>query len=357
MSFMWGSSRPSVLATWAVGLAITGGLLTGCGGGAPSAVPPGTPSRAATAPSAPTVGHGLTRSSTSVGSGLPPPIVGQIPLAESRVGSVPLVWVWRAPPAGPGQGPITVAVFDPARTHLVLHAGSLQPVPGQSWVYGAQVGSKERQSLLAAFNGGFKLADARGGWYSQGRTVAPLVAGAASVVIYADGGADIGAWGREVPAPHRAVASVSQNLQLLIDNAHPQLQVATSEVQLERWWGTAFRAASLISRSALGVTASGALVWAAGTDVSIPALTQALLAHHVVRALELDINAPLVRGFLYAKPATITSVAPAGTVLPLVKGQTQTLADFTSMGTGASSVPHCTYLTTCSRAFFTVLTR
>jgi len=289
---------------------------------------------------------------------LPAGSSAQRSVAASTIGSVPLVRVWRIPPASSDQGAISVAMFDPARTRLILHAGSLQPVAGASWVDGPRVGATERGSLLAAFNAGFKLADARGGWLSEGRTVSPLVPRAASVVIYADGGVDIGSWGREVPAAHRAIASVRQNLQLLIDQGRPQLQGATSETQLEQWWGIAYNAVPLISRSALGITASGALVWAAGTNITVTALTQALLAQGVVRALELDINAPLVRGFLYADPATIRTAVPVtNDMLPLVLGQTQTAADLTANGTGASAVPHCTYLTVCSRDFFTVVTR
>jgi hypothetical protein len=152
--------------------------------------------------------------------------------------------------------------------------------------------------------------------------------------------------------------SVRQNLQLLIDAGATQLQGATSEAQLEQWWGVAFRAAPLVSRSALGITAGGAVVWAAGTDITVNALASALVAHEAVRALELDINAPLVRGFLYQGPATIQSSDPlTDNMLPLVVGQTQSAADLGPAGTGASAVPHCTYLTTCSRDFFTVLTR
>ncbi len=283
-----------------------------------------------------------------------PPAPGAF--AQSSIGSTHVATAWRVAPAGAGQGAITVAEFDPGVTRLVLHAGSLQPVAGQTWVNGPQVGTAERARLIAAFNGGFKLADSRGGWVSEGRTVANPVSGAASVVIYADGGFDIGSWGQEVPAPGRAVASVRQNLQLLIDGGRPQLQNASSENQLEQWWGIAYRAAPLISRSALGITASGALVWAAGTDVSIPALTDALLSHGAVRAMELDINAPLVRGFLYPGVATVNSAAATVSgLLPLVAGQTQTAADLTPAGSGSGAVPHCTYVTTCSRDFFTVV--
>ena len=92
--------------------------------------------------------------------------------------------------------------------------------------------------------------------------------------------------------------------------------------------------------------------------MSIPALTAALLAHGVIRAMELDINAPFPRGFLYRGAARISPApTPPDLALPLVAGQTQTAADYTSSGSGAGSVPHCTYLTTCSRDFFTVIAR
>ena len=318
----------------------------------------------------PSVQHSIAAAiAAAVGQFLPPPAVpapallspsisGQTLFAEDVVNSVPLVDVWRVPPAGVGQGPITVAAFDPARTELLLHAGSVQPGSNGSWLNGPEVGPAERASLLAAFNAGFKTADSRGGWFSEGRSAVPLVAGAASVVTYADGGVDIGSWGTEVPAPNRVVASVRQNLQLLIDNGQAQLQSPSSEYQLEQWWGVAFQGAPLVARSSLGITANGTLVWAAGTDVSIPALTDALLAHGVVRALELDINAPLVRGFLYSNPGTIYGAPAVGDgALPLVEGQTQTAADFTAAGSGSAAVPNCTYITTCSRDFFTVISR
>jgi len=305
----------------------------------------------------------------AVGQFLPPPagpapslpsssVPGQTLFAQNLVNSVPLVDVWRVSSAGVGQGSITVAAFDPARTELVLHAGSIQPGSNGPWLNGPEVGPAERASLLAAFNAGFKVTDSRGGWFSEVQTVVPLVPGAASVVIYADGGVDIGSWGTEVPASNRVVASVRQNLQLLIDHGQAQLQSPSNEYELEQWWGVAFQAAPLVARSALGITANGTLVWAAGTDVSIPALTNALLAHGVMRALELDINAPLVRGFLYSNPGTISG-APAveDGALPLVEDQTQTAADFTTAGSGSAVVPHCTYITSCSRDFFTVISR
>jgi len=42
------------------------------------------------------------------------------------------------------------------------------------------------------------MQDANGGYYTQGQTILPLRAGAASFVIYRNGTAAVGAWGTDV---------------------------------------------------------------------------------------------------------------------------------------------------------------
>ena len=292
--------------------------------------------------------------STERPAAMPTPAAGALTLAVSTVGSTVLARAVRLPSAGPGQGPITVALFNGSRTHLVLHAGALEPASAGGWRYGARIAPAERSRLVAAINGGFKMKDAHGGWSSEGRTVVPLVRGAASVVIYRDGGTDIGRWGSEVPAAGRQVVSVRQNLDLLVDHGTPQQTHPVGQRQLDQWWGHAFQGAPLIARSALGVTVDGSLVWAAGTRITVAALAAALVAHGAVRALELDVNAPLVRGFLFAGPARVTPSTPGGE-LPLVLGQRQLAVD---PATSRSSVaPHCDYVRPCNRDFFTVLAR
>ena len=277
-------------------------------------------------------------------------------LAQVTAGGQLLATALQVAPGGPGQGPVTVVSFSPTKTRLVLHAGSAEPSAVGGWRYGPAVGRGERRVLIAAFNGGFKMRDARGGWLSEGRTIKPLVRGGASVVIYRDGGVDIGTWGTEVPQPGRQVASVRQNLQLLVDHGRALLTHPLGQAQLDAWWGHAFRGQRLIARSALGVTAAGALVWAAGTSVTVAALARALIHAGAIRALELDINAPLVRGFLFSSPrAVLTSRERGAAVVPLVAGQRQLLHDPAKFDPAIA--PHCTYLSACSRDFFTVLLR
>jgi hypothetical protein len=276
--------------------------------------------------------------------------------AYSMIGTTVVATAFRVAPAAPGQGPITVVRFDPAHTRLVLHAGSVEPSPRLRWRHGPVVGASERAQLIAAFNGGFKMHDARGGWMSEGRTMFPLVRGAASVVMYADGGVDIGAWGRGVPAPGRRVSAVRQNLQLLVSAGRARLVHPPDQAVLNQWWGHAFQDQALIARSALGITRDGVLVWAAGTDITVEALARAIIAAGAVRAMELDINAPLVRGFLFSGAASIrTRAGSAAEVVPLVVGQRELRHD--PALTNPSVAPHCTYLLPCSRDFLTVLAR
>ena len=54
-----------------------------------------------------------------------------------------------------------------------------------------------------------------------------------------------------------------------------------------------------MARSALGITAGGDLVWAAGEQLLPSQLAGALVRAGAVRAIELDINPDWVDGYLY----------------------------------------------------------
>ena len=100
----------------------------------------------------------------------------------------------------------------PARAVL----GSLSP-GGYGWKYTAPVQGSAAQALVAAFNGGFQFPSTDGGYFSEGEMVFPLRTGAASLVIYKNGAAKIGEWGRDARMTPNVVA-VRQNLNLLVDH-------------------------------------------------------------------------------------------------------------------------------------------
>src|SRR5579875_3108958 len=113
-------------------------------------------------------------------------------------------------------GEITTAVWiDPKLANISLIPGETEP--GGTWAHPPYITSAELPSVMAAFNGGFRMADAQGGFYLDGRTAVPLRPGAASVVIYQNGSLNIGSWGTQVTMTPSVVA-VLQNLVLMVDN-------------------------------------------------------------------------------------------------------------------------------------------
>ena len=67
-----------------------------------------------------------------------------------------------------------------------LYSGSVSP-GGGPYRYTAPVLPAQARTLVAAFNGGFKMNDAHGGYYTEGRMIDPLRDGAATLLIYSDG--------------------------------------------------------------------------------------------------------------------------------------------------------------------------
>jgi hypothetical protein len=177
-----------------------------------------------------------------------------------------------------------------------LYAGV--QLPGGTWANEAPVPLASRPSLVAAFNSGFKLAGSRGGYYAEGKVVRPLVNGAASLVIDSVGRPTVGVWGRDV-SMGPTVASVRQNLSLIVDNAAP---VAGLDTNANRLWGGTLGNKVLVWRSGVGVTHDGALVYAAGNGLSVSSLARVLAAAGAVRGMELDINSEWTRFFSYDSP-------------------------------------------------------
>lgn len=226
---------------------------------------------------------------------------------------------------------VALLSFDQRLLELTLHSGTVD-AGATGWRHGPAIAGRERQHLLAAFNGAFKFSTGAGGFVSYGRVGAPLRAGLGSIVTYAGGYTDIGSWQAGMPARGRRVDSVRQNLTLLVDHGH----AATSTGCLQ-CWGATLGGVTDPARSALGITADGRLIWAGGEHVSVLALAQALLAARVVRAVELDINPEWVASYLYrhgrARALAAVPIVPAQ---PGVPGQ---------------------FLSPYSRDFFTVVTR
>ena len=139
---------------------------------------------------------------------------------------------------------------------------------------------------MAAFNAGFLMNNANGGYYTGGKTILPLRRGAASFVIYRNGSANIAAWGRDASLTPGVVA-VRQNLDLLVDQGKPVTGLNPNDTTQ---WGFTLGNAVYVWRSGVGITADGALVYAGGPGLNITTLADILARAGAVRAMELDVG-------------------------------------------------------------------
>ncbi|HEY0718304.1 MAG TPA: hypothetical protein VGD68_11870 [Streptosporangiaceae bacterium] len=275
-------------------------------------------------------GHEAAKATASAPAGTGPPrlTLPAAPASSGGAASGPGRWrpagrpvrgrtaVWETTLVPPGGTQVAgLAWMDTRLLAARLYSGSLSP-GGGPYQFTAPVRPAQAASLVAAFNGGFKMRDARGGYYTEGRTVVPLVRGAASLVIYSGGNVRLGAWGSDVTMT-REVVSVRQNLSLLVAGGRPAPLVTT---RTWRRWGSTCSATSCGHglpgvehqwRSGLGITAGGALVYAAGPALDPLQLAQLLIAGGAARAMELDINPAWPIFVSYSPPSPAGLAAPS----------------------------------------------
>ncbi|MEO7058839.1 MAG: hypothetical protein ABI083_03910 [Lapillicoccus sp.] len=198
-----------------------------------------------------------------------------------------------------------VVSIDTRLVHFSLHPGTQDPGPG-NWGSPTSVPEADRSRLLATFNGGFKIADAQGGFFLNGSTAGTLTPGAASIVFYRDGHVSVGVWGRDVGmAPD--VVGVRQNLKLVIDHG---VIPAAVDSNVETAWGASIGGKYFVWRSGLGVTADGRLIFVYGPALSVRSLADLLHRAGCVTAMQMEIN-PAWMSFMYYQPtATPTTPKP-----------------------------------------------
>jgi hypothetical protein len=269
----------------------------------------------------------------SVPSATPAPVGGFGPpaLPAPRAGALPAEARWTpSPQRVAGRPALYTAYFRPlaassvvvgaawmdqsiARTQLV--AGTQDPrrsldgttVDGT----GGQVPRGARANLLATFNSGFKLQDAHGGYYTAGRQIVPLRAGAASLTVDTTGRVDVGAWGRDV-GPGPGTVAVRQNLDLIVDHGAP---VPGLDENSAGQWGSSNNQFQYTWRSGLGIDPHGNLVYVAADKISLADLARSLNAAGAVRGMELDIHPQLVT-FMTYRPGQAAQAGTGSHLLP-----------------------------------------
>ncbi|HXQ19334.1 MAG TPA: phosphodiester glycosidase family protein [Acidimicrobiales bacterium] len=207
---------------------------------------------------------------------------------------------------------VGVAWMDSELLKATLYSGSQIP-GGGPFSNTAPIQPTAAGSLVAAFNAGFLMSQANGGYYTDGKTIIPLRPGAASFVVYRNGSSTVGQWGREVFMTSDVV-SVRQNLELLVDNGQPVPGLNASDTTQ---WGNTLGNAVYVWRSGLGVTEDGALVYVGGPGLNIVDLATLLARAGAVRAMELDINTDWVNFSTYQLNPPTTSPDPTNSALLL----------------------------------------
>ncbi len=151
--------------------------------------------------------------------------------------------------------------------------------------------------LVAAFNSGFLLKDNPGGYYYNDRVVKSMVDGMATMVLTKAGGFDVIVWHKDDRISDDVLA-IRQNWEPLVVHGEDQSNANDSWY---RWGGTDGNS-PLANRSAVGVTADGAIVYAVCAKCVAHDLGIALVKAHVKTAMILDMNKSWPNGFYYSAP-------------------------------------------------------
>ncbi len=238
--------------------------------------------------------------------------------AGRPVGGIPAVYqTWVRPDALHTSLVTGVAWMDTKLLRATLYSGSTIP-GGGPYPHTAPIGAAAARSVVAAFNAGFLMQNAQGGYYTDGKTVVPLRKGAASFVIYRNGSVNIADWGRDA-SMGPSVVSVRQNLALLVDHGRATPGLNPSDTTK---WGFTLGNQVYVWRSGVGITADGALVYVGGPGLNITTLAHLLVRAGAVRAMELDINTDWVDYATYdpRSPAGAASAANGKALLPDMVG-------------------------------------
>jgi hypothetical protein len=206
--------------------------------------------------------------------------------------------------ASPGSAAVQVATLRGGGTSLLWMDPSrlrFRFVPGYRYPEGSPASAADRTpsswvpGMVAAFNSGYKLADHVGGYYYLGRTVVPLRAGLASLVVHKDGSLAVGVWGRDLTMTADTLV-VRQNLRPLVVGGVSQASVHDGP----RTWGISNGNRPLANRSALGRLANGSFVFVYAHDVTAATLGHTLVSLGVREAIMLDMNISWPTGFVYS---------------------------------------------------------
>jgi hypothetical protein len=220
------------------------------------------------------------------------------------------VWVSDGLPAPPDGGPpafwktflrpnparpdamVYLVRFDPRRLTMHMVAGTQEPQSANPVPRTGMVNPGDLPNLAAAFNGGWKSVHGDYGMQVDGTLIAPAKPNAMTLVQSWSGTLLLGPWSR---VGGGNIQSFRQNCPPMIDNGQIRVSGHTTST-----WGLSLLNEMYVWRSGLGQTPDGALIYAAGTPLSVDELAVALQRAGATEAMQLDINSAWVRWVNYA---------------------------------------------------------
>lgn len=177
----------------------------------------------------------------------------------------------------------TAALIDQTKVHAALFNGP--DVPGKGdWTNWSSVTKKAVPSLIAAFNGGFRLQHIKGGYFTEGKVVRKLRNDEATLGVKKDGTLAVGIYGRDIKNDG-SWTSLRQNLPPVVTNGKISIKNYPGT-----YWGNNYHNVLYGYRTGICTRNDGRLMYIMAGDVNITLLGQTMVSMGCVTGMQLDIN-------------------------------------------------------------------
>lgn len=218
---------------------------------------------------------------------------------------------------------VTIVAIDRSRVDLHLVAGTLEPesksVPAERRP--GLIPQAHQPDLIAVFNGGFMAKHGRYGMMIDGDIFLPPRDELCSVALLRDRSIRIQTW-KDLRASERDIVALRQTPPCILEGGvlHPELETD----RRPRPWGGAENGDVEVRRSALGLDASGSvLFYGLGEWVTVKALADAMRAAGAINAAQLDINWSYTRFLFFGRPTPGDPLQVTETLIPKIKHSKQ----------------------------------
>jgi hypothetical protein len=210
---------------------------------------------------------------------------------------------------------VAIVAIDLARVDLHLKAGQYVPIAtepeAQSIHRPGLIPVEHQQSLIAAFNGGFKTTHGRLGMRADGVTLIRPRSFACTLARFEDGTVDLATWTGLMPRVTE-IDWYRQTPRCLVE--HGKRAEGLDNPHLADW-GSAVSGSTIIRRSAIGISEGHTtLFYALGESISAANIALALTHVGAVTVAQLDVNGTLPKFLTYDRVGPGRRLMPRGLI-------------------------------------------